>query len=234
MPGNTKLQNSQWTEQHDAFCLANKIAPAAQFLWRYLTTEGVGEEVEIDLTDFNKQVTKHRGKGYCRLTLKNALAQLEQHRVVNIIRQYTWKIVKIVTRPLDWLKPKKNLQKGNKNYNLQPSNDLSAVHGENSSSNDHPRDEMIAECEEILSECEKAGITFDPEQSPEILEYTLKEVQAAIALFHSRGGHEKDWRGRPKIRNPQGWLLSCLRKGYYLLPESWSFGGLLAALGVQL
>ncbi|MBU7587255.1 MAG: hypothetical protein KAF91_31150 [Nostoc sp. TH1S01] len=33
MPGNTKLQNSQcnWTEQHDAFCLANKISPAKIF-----------------------------------------------------------------------------------------------------------------------------------------------------------------------------------------------------------
>ncbi|AFY43750.1 hypothetical protein [Nostoc sp. PCC 7107] len=234
MPGNQTLQKLQWTEQNDAFCLENKIAPAAQFLWRYLVAEGLGTEIEIDLTDFNKQVTKHRGKGYCRLTLKNALAQLEQHRVVNIIRQYTWKIVKIVTRPLDWLNPKKNFPHRNQNYNLQPSNDLSAVEGESSSSNDHLRDEMIAECEEILSECEKAGITFNPEQSPEILEYSLEDVKSAIVLFHSRGGHEKDWRGRPKICNPQGWLLSCLRKGYYLLPESWSFGGLLAALGVTL
>ncbi|MBD2435834.1 hypothetical protein [Nostoc sp. FACHB-110] len=234
MPGNTKLQNSAWTEQHDAYCLEQQITPSAQFLWRYLITEGVGTEVEIDLSDFNKQVAKHRGKPYCRLTLKNALLQLAQHRVVNIIREYTWKVVKIVTRPLDWLKPKKNLQKQNKNYNLQTSNDLSAVQGENSSSKDHFRDEMIAECEEVLSECEKAGIPFDPEQSPEILEYSLEDVKAAISLFHSRGGHETDWRGRPKIRNPQGWLLSCLKKGYYLPKESWSFAGLLAALGVQL
>lgn len=233
MPGNTKLSNSAWTEQYDAYCLENKITPAAQFLWRHLITEGVGEEIEIDLSDFNKQVAKHRGKGYCRLTLKNALAQLIDHRVVQLIKEYTWKVVKIVTRPLDWLKPKKNLQNRNKNYTLQPSNGLSVDAEVSSSSIDLLTEDEMAECEAVLSECEKAGIPFDPQQSPEILEYTLEEVQAAIALFHSRGGHQVDWRGRPKIRNPQGWLINCLRKRYHQQAKGWTFGGLLAALGVE-
>jgi hypothetical protein len=88
--------------------------------------------------------------------------------------------------------------------------------------------------ESVLSECEKAGIVFDPKQSPEILEYAIEEVKSAIALFHSRGGHETDWRGKRKIKNPQGWLLACLRKRWYDQADQWTFTGLLAALGVEL
>lgn len=112
MPFNSNKTVSRvtdWTDKHDEFCLANNIPPAAKLLWEWLTRLGEAEEVEPDLGEFNDWVKKHRAKGYCRPTLKNALGKLIDCGVVNLIRQYTWKIVKIVTRPLAWLTPKKKL-----------------------------------------------------------------------------------------------------------------------------
>ncbi|QLE55657.1 hypothetical protein [Nostoc sp. TCL26-01] len=230
MTENRKIQNTQcnnWTEQHDAYCLENKITPAAKLLWQWLIRQGIGDETEPDLNEFNDWVQQHRGKGYSRPTLKAALAQLVECRVVQIIKKFTWSIVRIITRPLDWLKPRKNLPNRSKTFNLHTPNNLTAEQELDSSSIDPLTEERVAELEEILSECEQAGIVFDPEQSPEILDYTIEEVRSAIALFHSRGGHVK-------VKNPQGWLLACLRKRWYDQPQQWSFAGLLAALGVKL
>lgn len=98
-----------WTNKHDEFCLANNIPLAAKLLWEWLSRLGEAEETEPDLGEFNDWVKQHRSKGYCRPTLKNALAKLIDCGIVNLVRQYTWKIVKIVTRPLEWLTPKKKL-----------------------------------------------------------------------------------------------------------------------------
>lgn len=115
MPFNNKksvpLLTETWTTKHLDYCLENSITPAAQYLWQWLINEEkLAQEIEPDLAEFNKHIKKVRGKGYCRLTLKNALNQLIEHRIVQLIKQYTWRIVKIITRPLDWLKPKKNLR----------------------------------------------------------------------------------------------------------------------------
>ncbi|MBD2388812.1 hypothetical protein [Cylindrospermum sp. FACHB-282] len=225
-----------WTEQHDEFCLENKITPSAKLLWQYLIREGgEGQEAEPDLKEFNEWVEKHRGKGFSRPTLKKALQQLTDSRVVQTIKQFTWRLVRIVTRPLDWLSPKKKLPKRDKTFKYPTPNDLSLEQGDSSSSNTLITDQEIAECEAVLSECENAGIVFDPLKSPEILEYGLEDVKRGIALFKARGGHETDYRGRPKIKNPQGWLLQCLRKGWHEPePTGWLFFNLLRAMGVEL
>jgi hypothetical protein len=145
--------------------------------------------------------------------------------VVDLIKQFTWSIVRIATRPLDWLKPKKNLRKANKTYNSRASNQQNVDDDSCSSSNNSITEEELAEHEAVLTECENAGIPFNPIQSPEILEYTHEEVKAAIALFHQRGGHKK-------IKNPQGWLIGCLRRRWYEQTQTWSWVELLTALGL--
>lgn len=222
------MTTTAWTSEHDAYCLENRITPAAKLLWHWLTILGKGnhdQELEPDLKDFNRWVEKHRGKGFCRLTLKNALSQLIDLRVVDLIKQFTWSIVRIATRPLDWLKPKKNLRHRNKTYNPQAPNQQDADGDSCSSSNSTLTEEELAEHEAVLTECENAGIPFSPTQSPEILEYTHEEVKAAISLFNQRGGHKK-------IKNPQGWLINCLRRRWYEQAQSWSWVELLTALGL--
>lgn len=105
---------SQWTYKHEAFCLKNTIPRSAQLMWEWLIKEGkLNIEVEPDLKDFNSWIAKHRGKGYCRNTLKSAFNTLVENRIVNLVKRYTWRIVKIVTRPLEFLEPKKTYAKRN-------------------------------------------------------------------------------------------------------------------------
>ncbi|OCQ96070.1 hypothetical protein BCD64_11985 [Nostoc sp. MBR 210] len=208
MPGNTKLQNSQWTEQHDAFCLTNKIAPAAKLLWQWLVRQGTGEETEPDLNEFNEWVTKHRGKGYCRPTLKAALAQLVELRVVQLVKQFTWRIVRIVTRPLEWLKPKKNLRHSQETFTSQPSNPQSVEDEVNSSSNSST---SAASREEILAACTEAGIFYHPDKPAKVFSYSLDDVLLAIGVYKIRSAQEQ-------IFNPPGWLINCLEWRYW---EGW-------------
>ncbi|MDJ0800180.1 MAG: hypothetical protein QNJ51_25800 [Calothrix sp. MO_167.B12] len=233
LPENNKNHIPQWTKRHDAFCLENKITPSAKLLWQWLIRQGIGTETEPDLAEFNTWVKRHRGKGYSRPTLKSALALLIDLRVIRLVKRFTWRIVRIVTRPLEWLKPKKNCRSRNKTSTSPPSNHKFVEQGVCSSSNNSLSEERVLEMESVLSECESAGIPFDPAKSPEILEYSLEEVRDAIALFEQRGGYQKDYRGRPKIANPQGWLLSCIRNGWVYKSE-WSMEALFQLFGLKL
>ena len=207
MPGNQQIKNSQcnWTEQHDAYCLENKIAPAAKLLWQWLVRQGTGEETEPDLAEFNEWVTKHRGKGYCRPTLKAALAQLVDHRVVQLVKQFTWRIVRIVTRPLEWLKPKKNCRQQNETFTSQHSNPQSVEPAPNSSSNSS---NSAADREEILAVCAEAGIFYHPEKPAKVFSYSLDDVLSAIGVYKIRSSVER-------IFNPPGWLIECLQWRYW-------------------
>ncbi|MBD2692643.1 hypothetical protein [Anabaena catenula] len=217
-----------WTNKHDAFCLENHIPPAAKLLWQWLLHHHKeSEELEPELKkEFNAWVQKHRGRGYHVNTIKTALARLIDCRVVQVLKQWSWHEVRIITRPLDFFKPKKNSQNRHQIDKRQPSNDISTEKEVCSSSNNSISEEQILEHEQVLTECENVGIVFDPIGSPEILNYCHEEVKLAIALFHKRGGHEK-------IKNPQGWLLQCLRRCWYDQPKNWSFTDLLIALGIQ-
>jgi hypothetical protein len=199
----------QWGADHDSFCLKHQITPSAKLLWQWLLRQGEeGSEIEPDLGDFNQWVKRHRGKEYSRVTLKTALAQLIEHRVVQLIKKYTWKIVKILTRPLEWLKPKKNLPKRNSTYTSPTPNPQSAEEPEYSSSIplDHPNQV------EILAVCANAGIYYDPERPCEVFSYSLDEIRAAVEFYQARVEF-----GQP-IKNPPGWLIDCLRWRYYDQP----------------
>lgn len=202
---------SNWSQKHEEFCLENQIPPAAKLLWQWLILQGIGEETEPDLAEFNDWVKRHRGKGYCRLTLKNALSKLIDCRIVNLVKQYTWRIVKIITRPLEWLLPKKNLQNQNQIYDPQTSNPQSTENEVNSSSYPHNVENTK---EEILEICNEAGINFNPNKPADVFKYSVEEIRLAVAAFWLRGGHEK-------INNPQGWLVDCLRWRYW---EDMGFG----------
>lgn len=70
---------------------------------------------------------------------------------------------------------------------------------------------------EILKLCLEHGIYFDPDKktTQELFNYDIEDIKAALAHFVKRGGHETDAQGNRKIPNPQGWLISCLREGYW-------------------
>ena len=201
MTENTLKINLPWTEEHEAFCYKHHICPAAKSLWQWLMRQGqIAEEVEPDLSEFNAIVAKARGKGYSHNYLKKIFDQLVEHRVIQVVKQYSWKIFKLLVRPLEWLKPpikkrEKNLQNHNFSYNSDPSNDKSTVTG-----NIQQQHSNSSINQEVLSE---SGIHFD-DNVTEVLERPKWQVKVALILFEIRGGFHK-------VENPEGFIRDCLR-----------------------
>jgi hypothetical protein len=209
----TKL-TSNWTEEHDQFCLKNHIPPAAKLLWQWLIREGVNQEVEPDLSEFNSWVERFRGKGYAHNYLKQMFQILVEHRVIQTIKQYSWKIFKLLIRPLEYLKPRKKqkLHNDNSTYKTPTPNP------ENSVDYDIQQQHILSN-QQLMSE---AGVHFDTEEV-EVLNRPQFEIKAALLLFQLRGAGEK-------IMNPEGWVRQCLRRRYWEQPTNYSvicqhFGG---------
>jgi hypothetical protein len=220
------IPSTPWTNKHEEYCFENKLPPICRILWQWLLREGrVGTEIEPDLSEFNEWVSQSRGKKYSHQYLKKAFDLLLDRRVIQIIKPFCWKINRILVRPIDWLKPlkkcpKKNLQSYNQSYNSQPSNPTSADEGDYSSSILNSSEQAYIEEEqqrqhEILTLCAEHEIFFNPEKQPEVLTYDVEDVRCALEHYKRRGGGKFDCFGNPKILNPQGWLINCLRNGYW-------------------
>jgi hypothetical protein len=212
MTENNHLINLPWSEEHEAYCYKHRISPAAKILWQWLIRQGqISEEIEPDLSAFNAWVEKNRGKGYCHKYLKKIFDELVEHRVIRVIKKYSWKIFKLLVRPLEWLQPpKKKSRKKSQNTdyssNSQASNDKSVVPG--TSQQQHSNSEVNSE---LLNE---VGIHFDSEVI-EVLEAPTHEVKLAIIMFNLRGGFEK-------ISNPEGFVRRCISRQWWLHPRNYN------------
>ena len=191
-----------WTEKHDQFCLENSIPPAAKLLWQWLIREGVKAEIEPDLSEFNTWVEKHRGKGYSHNYLKKMFDKLVEARVIGKIKQYSWKIFKLIVRPLEYLFPrrKQKLHNCNSTYKTPTPNPDKTVEND-------IQQQLILSNQQLLSE---AGIDFNTEDKKvqKLLDRPNWQIKAAIILFRLRGGDET-------TRNPQGWTRTCLEGEYW-------------------
>ncbi|MBD2415061.1 hypothetical protein FACHB389_15075 [Nostoc calcicola FACHB-389] len=220
MPENSYKNNLPWTESHEAFCYQHHIPPAAKTLWQWLMRQGgIAAEIEPDLSEFNAWVAKTRGKPYAHNYLKKIFEILVSCRVLQVIKQYSWKITKLLVRPLSWLNPpkkprEKKLQNHNSSYTLDPSNDKSADDEVYSSSNTlTPTTAEFIELErqhDILTACAEYEIYFDPNKAStrHLFEFDIDYIKEALNHFVKRGGHKE-------IKNPQGWLIKCLRECYW-------------------
>lgn len=221
MTENSFKKSLPWTEEHDAYCYQHHIPPAAKSLWQWLMRQRqIASEIEPDLSEFNAWVAKNRGRPYAHNYLKKIFEILVSTRVLQVIKRYSWKISKLLVRPLSWLNPpkkkrKQNLQNNNYSYETDPSNDLFTEPGFNSSSNNliptTAEFEQLEKQHEILTACAEHQIYFDPNKSTtrHLFEFDISDVQSALKHFIQRGGHEA-------IINPRGWLLHCLRNSYWM------------------
>jgi hypothetical protein len=177
-----------WTEEHEAYCYQHHIPPAAKILWQWLMRQGeISLEVEPDLSEFNTWVEKSRGKGYSHNYLKKMFELLCERRVIQVVKQYSWKIFRLLVRPLDWLKPprkkrEKNLQNSNSTYDLPTPNQQSSVDGDIQQQHSN----LISNQQTLASE----GLHFD-ESEKEVLDRPSYEIKVSIILFKIRGGFAK-------------------------------------------
>ncbi|MGI2909495.1 hypothetical protein [Tolypothrix sp. VBCCA 56010] len=66
--------------------------------------------------------------------------------------------------------------------------------------------------------CAEYGIYFNPahKNTSELFLHDLEtELKPALEYFVKKGGHETDSKGEPKIPNPNGWLIGCLRESWW-------------------
>ncbi|MBH8576975.1 hypothetical protein I8752_29130 [Nostocaceae cyanobacterium CENA369] len=206
MSQNSYKINLPWSESHEAFCYKHHICPAAKSLWQWLMRQGeISTEVEPDLSEFNATVAKSRGKGYSHNYLKYIFNQLVKHRVIQVVRQYSWKIYKLLVRPLEWLNPpkKQKLQNSNKSYNSHPSSDSNAVASD--IQQQHSNNKQLLE---------DNGIYYDDDIT-EVLHRPTNEIKLAILIFILRGGFEE-------IKNPEGFIRDCLRGKWWEHPRNYN------------
>ncbi len=204
MHKNAKNNTTYWTDKHDEFCLENGLTPCAKLLWQWILRQ---KDDEPDLKDFNDWVKNHRGKPYCRLTIKTAFNQLVESRVIKLVKQFTWHLVRIVTRAIDDLFPKKKLRTENQIYD-SPTSNHSESDGRltNNSQSIYSSEDKV----EILESCASHGIFFDPKQDTILYEYELDDIGLALDYYYSLSDVVKR-----SIYNPPGWFLTCLRDRYW-------------------
>lgn len=121
------LTKTMWTKKHAAYSLRQKLPPAAQYLWQWLEeTKTLDKPVEPDLRVFNNWVARHRGKGYCRQTVKEAFSKLAECGIVRALKNFGhWAIHPVIVRAINYLmppkpKPKKKLAPSEFNLRFRP------------------------------------------------------------------------------------------------------------------
>ena len=204
MTQNSTKNLNPWTEKHEKFCYENKLCPCARALWQWLLKH---KDDEPDLKEFNSWVSKYRGKPYCRPHLKLAFNQLVECRVIVLVKQFTWHLVRIVTRSLADLFPKKNSRNQRKSYVGQPSNQ-ETTKDEVYNNNDSLYTEN--DKEQILLECANNGILFNPKKEPGLFKYSREGIAKALNYYSSLSANSKKL-----IYNPPGWFLTCLEYEYW-------------------
>jgi len=69
----------------------------------------------------------------------------------------------------------------------------------------------------ILHLCAEYGVYFNPKHknTHELFLYTEEDIKSALEYFVKKGGHELNSKGEPIIPSPNGYVISCLREGWW-------------------
>lgn len=202
-----------WTKKHTTFSVQNRLTPTARELWQWLLNEmKEGSREIIDLREFNTWVETTRGFPHDPKTVKSAAQQLREKEVLTDAKSYTAYVWKWRLQPINELLPSVSQSAKKKSVfqpqipGLDPSNEETPETGTNSSSRNLA---LQKDTDEILAECEAAGIPFVKSERPKVLEFPLHQVKMAIAYFLYRFPDEPS---RQEIRSFQGTLIYFLRK----------------------
>lgn len=200
-----------WTKKHDEFAIRCKLRPSTRLLLRWLLRRAkLNEicEIEVDLYQFNAWVAKIRGKGYDRKTIREAIAQLEEltEGMIVIMRDYSPRYKKIIVRPLSFVVEKRLPKMGEspKSATGKPMFD-----GERKKAIALQQQQDISRLKSLFS---NLGLAYSQDALVRLWRYAGKSVEqvkeAVELLLFQNSTQEK------KIRNPQGWLIECLRFGW--------------------
>lgn len=203
-----------WTKKHTTFSVQNRLTPTARELWQWLLDEmREGSTEIIDFRDFNKWVKRTRGFPHDGKTVKSATQQLMDTGVLVHTKSYTAHVWRVTLKSIQLLqppisRPQKKSESQAQIPDLDPSNEETSETSNYSSSN---KIDLVStqDADEILAECEAAGIPFVKKERPRVLEFPLHQVKLAIAYFLYRFPDEES---RRELRSFQGTLIYFLRK----------------------
>lgn len=205
---------TNWTRKHNKFCVQNRLTPTARELWQWLLDEiPEGSNEIIDLRDFNNWVKRSRGFPHDPKTVKSAAQQLRDKGVLTNPKSYTAYIWKWTLQPIKVLMPPASPPPEKKSVSqleipgLDPSNEEKSETGTSSSSSN--LDPPAKDADEILAECEAAGIPFVKAERPKVLDFPLHQVKMALAYFQFRFPDEQS---RLELRSLQGLLIYFLKR----------------------
>ena len=223
---------STWTEKHLRYCIAQRLTPTAVKLYQWLLGEmREGYTEIIDLRDFQKMVTKERGKPHDFRVIQQAIARLADAGILKTTKKFTNFVWKWTIRPINRLiypvipKPKKSQERSHFT-NLDTSNDISVVHGDITTTTDlsldkpsHTLAEIMQNAPQIeahyleqnLSQCEAAGIDFS-EGSDHVVKLLSKTNPEEVMQIID---YCVDFASRNQVPSIAGLFIDASKKGYW-------------------
>jgi hypothetical protein len=201
-------------------------------------------EIVVGVDEFQEYITKEQGYPFTLSWVKSRIDQLQELGIIKIVREFgrgNSTGYKLILKHIEALIPPKKRSKTNspnsqQNFDLDTSNPTS-VETDPSNSNtikssiddntayelpniqsEAQQHEELERRHEILSKCAEFGILFNPfiPTTEELFDYELTDIEQALNHFVEAGGHECHRNGKPKIHNPNGWLINCLRHSWHL------------------
>ena len=202
-----------WTKKHDEFCLKQKLRPSAKVLlfWILRRTKQYHQisEIEIDLIVFNSWVEKWRGTPYDRKTIKEAINQRYEctNGLVLISKDYTPWVKKLIVRPLSLVTQKKPQKTGT----------IPQVNGSNPMYSAEHKKAFIEQQQQDISRLNtlltKVGLKYDRDALHRIwilADKTMANITQSVEFLLFRHSTQRE-----PIGNPEGLLITCLRRKLY-------------------
>jgi len=201
-----------WTSKHLGFCIEKGFTPTAIKFYEWLLTQmDEGTEEIIDVGDFNKYVTKRRGKPHDNRIVRRAVEQLIDSGVLINTKKFTNFLWKWTVKRIDFLlNPKPKISQ---TRSLLPKKDPSnpsqsdpcgqAATADLESALLGVPDEVASNLEQCLTLCEEAGINYEPEDVSTLVELIQQSGWIKPIVVSQRGriisGHRR-WKAALELR----------------------------------
>ena len=170
-------------------------------------------KVLVDLKQINKSIARYRGRPYDPKTLKEAIAQLDELTFgwFVITKTYNWHLHEVMVYPVEMV-----LQKLSENRDKTPKlNRGNPMYSEDHKKNqDEQQQQEISKLDSLLG---KIGLKFTYDNLRRLwreADKSWNNVERAIKYMLKANGSQSKG-----VRNPHGFLVECLRWGWYIDPE---------------
>ncbi|MDJ0681781.1 MAG: hypothetical protein QNJ18_18220 [Xenococcaceae cyanobacterium MO_167.B52] len=217
------------TRQIDDYSDRNGLKPATGKFLRtiYVKAKAYYQKFIVNLHDLNQELARCRQKGlYSPATLKYVRDQIMELPTIKVKRQHSAYVFELILIPFSDVKKNQKIDEKIKKpepkekepmYDPEPdTGDASPGTGleqqqplEQTSEDTGLNQQLLIQTNKL---CKEVGINYQVEDLPKIAKYGVDAVKAAIKLFKKRSLTSK-------IRNPAGWLRSCLERGWYRYVE---------------